>query len=207
MKIGKTDLVYLALPLVLWPLSFIVLQSVFIYALAASTAVLACLSLLLYMDKIVWSRGSSKIIVLIFGAAAAIVLYAIFVFGGAAASALGLGSYVSSVYASIYGSQGKGLSTIFLLALIGLFEEIYWRGGVQGYAAAKSKRFAKVPWVASTAYYTFVHIATLNPILVVSALFVGLCTGIVAHKAGILASTVTHILWIEAIVVFFPVVL
>ncbi len=206
MKLSKTDIVYLALPLLLWPLSFIVLQSVFIYALAASTVLLALLSLILYRDKIVWSRGSSKLAVVVFGAALAFVLYLIFVAGGIASSALGLSSYVSGVYASIYGTQGKSASTIVLLAIIGICEEIYWRGGVQGYARTNTSRFAKAPWLASGLYYTLVHVSTLNPILVVAALFVGLVTGLVAHKAGILASMVTHVLWIEAIVIFFPVI-
>jgi membrane protease YdiL (CAAX protease family) len=206
MKIGKLDLVYLVLPIVLWPLSFLVLKGIFIYALAASTALLAALSLLFYRRQIVWVRGSKKWVAVAFGAAAALVLYLIFVVGGTASSALGLGSYVSSVYTSIYGSSGKGVSTVLLLALIGAFEEIYWRGGVQGRAASETEKFAKTPWAASTAYYTLVHIATLNPILVIAAFFVGLVTGVVAHKAGILASITTHLLWIEAIVVFLPVV-
>lgn len=205
MKISKLDFAYLALPLLLWPLSFIVLQSVFIYALAASTAILAALSLLFYRKRIVWVRGDKKRAAVAFGAAVALVLYLVFVAGGAASSALGIGSYVSSVYASIYGSQGRGISTIVLLAVIGVFEEIYWRGGLQGYAAG-TQRFATMPWIASAAYYTLVHVSTLNPILVVAAFFVGIFTGFVAHKAGILASMVTHIIWIEAIVVFFPVI-
>ncbi len=175
-------------------------------ALAASTAFLAALTLLFYRKNIRWTRGSSKLAVFAFGAASAIVLYLIFVAGGMLTTALGLGSYVSNVYALIYGTQGKGALTIILLAMIGIFEEIYWRGGVQGYAEANFSRFAKAPWIASTAYYAFVHISTLNPILVVAAFFVGLVAGIVAHKAGILASMVTHVLWIEAIVIFLPVV-
>ncbi len=206
MKLSLLDIVYLGLPLVLWPISFVVLQSEFIFALAVSTAILAALTLLFYRKNVRWTRGSSKLAVLAFGAASAIVLYLIFVAGGMLTTALGLGSYVSNVYASIYGTQGKGTLTIILLAVIGIFEEIYWRGGVQGYAEANLERFAKAPWIASTAYYAFVHISTLNPILVVAALVVGLVAGIVAHKAGVLASIVTHVLWIEAIVIFIPVV-
>ncbi|MDE1873572.1 MAG: CPBP family intramembrane metalloprotease [Candidatus Micrarchaeota archaeon] len=207
MRISKLDIVYLALPLVLWPLSFIVLKSVFIYALSGSVLILAALTIAFYRKNIVWVRGRSWIAVLIFGAAMAAVLYAVFVAGGAASSALGLQGYVSSVYASIYGSQGRGAATIALLALIGICEEVYWRGGVQGYAGANVQRFAKAPWIASTAYYTLVHVATLNPILVVAAFFVGLFTGLVAYKAGVLGSIAVHVIWIEMIVVLFPVVL
>ena len=207
MKASLLDIAYLGLPLVLWPISFVVLQSEFVSALAASTALLAALTLLFYRKNVRWTRGSSKLAVLAFGAASAIVLYLIFVAGGMLTAALGLGSYVSNVYASIYGTQGKGALTVVFLAVIGIFEEIYWRGGVQGYAESNLERFAKAPWIASTAYYAFVHVSTLNPILVVAALFVGLVAGIVAHKAGILASIITHVLWIEAIVIFLPVVL
>lgn len=205
MMVSKLDLAYLGLPLLLWPLSFIILQSAFIYALAASTAILALMSLVFYRKRIVWVRGDRKWVAILFGAAMAFVLYLVFVAGGIASASLGLGSYVSNVYASIYGTQGSGISTIVLLAIIGIFEEIYWRGGIQGYAS-ETQRFAASPWMASTAYYTLVHISTLNPILVVAAFFVGIFTSIVAYKAGILASMATHILWIEAIVVFFPVI-
>jgi hypothetical protein len=38
-----------------------------------------------------------------------------------------------------------------------------------------------------------------------AAFVVGLVTGLVADRAGVGASILTHVIWIEAIVVFFPV--
>ncbi len=203
MQVSTTDVVYFFLPLILWPVSFILLQSVFIYALTVSTAILALFTL--YKYKVSWVRTKNWYYAVIAGLLGALVLYLLFVFGNVVTNALGLSGFVSSVYASIYGTQGKNAVTVVLLALIGLFEEIYWRGGLQGYVESKSGRFKKIPWIASTAYYGFVHISTLNPILVVAALVVGVVTSIIAYKFGIAASAITHILWIEAIVIFFPV--
>jgi membrane protease YdiL (CAAX protease family) len=203
MKITTTDAIYFLLPLILWPVSFILLQSTFIYALTVSTAMLALFSV--YKYKISWIRTKNWHYAILAGLAAAFVLYLLFVLGNVFSNALGLGKFVNSVYASIYETQGNGAVTVFLLAIIGIFEEIYWRGGFQGYVESKSKIFKKIPWVASSCYYAFVHISTLNPILVIAALVVGVVTSIVAYKFGILASVVTHILWIESIVVLFPV--
>ncbi len=204
MKMNVIDIVYLILPLIFWPLSFIVLKNEFIYALAASTAVLAAFSIYRYRNQIKWIRIKKRHIAFLAGLIGALLLYIIFLFGSIITSKLGLGPYVSNVYTSIYGTQGRGVTTIFLLAIIGIFEEIYWRGGVQSLFEAKSKIFKSIPWIASTAYYTLVHFATLNPILVIAAFVVGIATSILAYKFGILASTVTHILWIEAVVVFLP---
>jgi membrane protease YdiL (CAAX protease family) len=195
--------IYFALPLILWPLSFILLRSVFIYALTASTALLAAFTLYRFRKKIKWTRTKNKIAVLAAGFVAALALYLIFVLGKSLSSALGLGAYVSSVYASIYGSQPLAI-TFVLIAMIGVFEEIYWRGGLQGYVESSKSSFSSMPWVLSTAYYTVVHISTLNPILVAAAWVVGLVTGVLARRFGILASILTHVVWIEAVVVFFP---
>ena len=68
------------------------------------------------------------------------------------------------VYTMLY-SQGSKLVMAPLLLVIGVSEEVYWRGGVQGYLRKNSTLFGKVPWLGSTALYTVVHLLTLNPIL------------------------------------------
>ncbi len=196
------DRAYLALPLVLWPISFILLRSIFIYAMTASTLILASLSMYRYRNRIRWNRkGLRKAAVS--GICGAVVLYLIFAFGNMVVSRIGLSSFVSDVYASIYSSGSKPV-TFILLAVIGISEEIYWRGGLQGYAESSSGRLGRMPWLASTAYYTVVHLSTLNPVLVGAAFFVGITTSLVSYKFGTLASIATHIAWIEAVVIFFP---
>ena len=195
--------IYLLLPLLLWPLTFIVFGSKFVYAMFFSVLILASLSLYKYGKYIKWNTmGYAKTAMA--GVLFAFALYLIFVAGYHVSAAVGLNSSVTDVYSMLYAQNNLAILVI-LLAFIGLFEEIYWRGGLQG-LAGKSRRFGRVPWMASTAYYTIVHIATLNPILVIAAFAVGLVTSIVAYRYGILASSISHILWIEAIIVFIPII-
>ncbi|MCL4324941.1 MAG: CPBP family intramembrane metalloprotease [Candidatus Thermoplasmatota archaeon] len=172
--------------------------------MVGSTGLLALLSLRLHPERIHWVRTRTPVLAVLGGALGAFVLYGLFVLGNIGTADLGLSSYVSNVYAMIYQASSREI-TIVLLALIGIFEEIYWRGALQGTVEGHPGRFQKYPWVLSTAYYTFVHISTLNPILVGAAMVVGLVTSLVADRVGISGSIVTHLLWIEAIVVFFPV--
>ncbi len=199
-----TSALYLLLPVLLWPLSFIVLRSYFIYALATSVTLLAALTWVLHREDLAWARWKPPVGTIVAGIVGAVLLYLLFVGGNEGTSILGLHGYVQNVYGEIYGNQ-NGVVLVVLLAVIGVGEEVYWRGGLQGWVERTSPALRNVPWVASTAYYTTVHIATLNPILVGAAFVVGLVTSVVAHRAGIGASIITHILWIEAIVVFFPV--
>ena len=53
--------------------------------------------------------------------------------------------------------------------------------------------------------YFVVHVVTFNPILVIAAFIVGLMLGVVAEKMGIVGSIIGHTLWLELILVIFPV--
>ena len=203
-NLGAFDLILLLLPMILWPLSFILLRAYFIYSLAASVSLLAIGSIVLWRPDIRWSRGNFPLWPLSIGLLGAILLYLLFVGGNVATTAVGLGGDVQNVYGEIYGNQ-SGIVLVALLAVIGVGEETYWRGGLQAVVEKWSPAFRKVPWVVSTAYYTGVHLSTLNPVLVGAAFVVGLVTSLVADRAGVGASILTHVIWIEAIVVFFPV--
>lgn len=198
------DYLYFLLPMLLWPITFIVLRSVFVYSMLVSVLILASLTLYRNRKLIKW-RTKGYLATALIGIGFAVALYLIFYFGNYLATDLGLGGSVNAVYAMLYALKDRALLVI-LLAFIGVFEEIYWRGGVQGYAEKKTKMFRKYPWVLSTFYYSLVHVSTLNPILVIAAFFVGIVTSLVAYKYGIVASTFTHIIWIEAVVVFLPIV-
>lgn len=202
-EIKIKDIILVALPVILWPLSFIVLKSIFIYALLASVFLLALISISGYWKNIQWKK-SGKISMVIAGLVGAAILYFIFYFGNVAVSTIGIGGLVGNVYGMIYGSVPKA-QLIVVLAIIGIFEEIYWRGALQSYFRSGTGILRNFPWVATTIYYTLVHIAALNPILVVAAFFVGLATSVIAERYGIVSSIITHIVWIELIVVFLPV--
>jgi len=200
----KFDILYLALPLVLWPLVFIVFQNLFVYAMSVATLILASLTAWRYR-KLVKLRSGRALRIVSVGIVGAVLLYLVFYAGYYLAVAAGLVSYVNLVYSMIY-AQGSKLLIFALLAVIGICEEIYWRGGLQGYVAKSSSRFSKSPWILTTAYYSLVHLATLNPILVLAAFFVGLITSFSANRYGIAASIIAHVAWIEAIIIFLPVI-
>lgn len=200
----KTDILYFALPLVLWPMVFLVFSNSFVYAMGIAAAALAIFTLWRHRKLVAWKRGGAAKI-LAWGILGAVILYLVFLAGYYLAIFTGTVAYVHLIYSLIY-SQASTIIIVILLALIGVCEEIYWRGGVQGYVEKHSKRFRKAPWVVSTAFYSLVHIATLNPILVLAAFFVGLVTSLLERKHGIAASAMAHVLWIEAIIVFLPVI-
>ena len=201
----KRDIAYLLLPIVLWPIVFMAFSGTFVYAMAAATVFLAILTLALHPELVSWNKGRLTAS-LLYGLIGAAVLYLAFFMGYLAALALGLSGYVSLVYSLIY-AQAPRLLVFLMLLVIGVSEEIYWRGGVQGFFNKHSKRFKGRGWMASTAYYSLVHLSTLNPILVVAAFLVGLISSLLAQKRGIAASIVAHVFWIELIIIFLPVLI
>ncbi|MGC8479169.1 MAG: CPBP family intramembrane glutamic endopeptidase [Candidatus Micrarchaeia archaeon] len=205
MKLKKFDYIYFGLPLILWPLSFILFSNYFVYAMTISTVILATITLLKYKDILKVKSGSIKKI-LLWGAIGAAVLYLIFLVGYYLSIATNTVFYVVKVYKLIY-IEAQPIFLFILLAIIGICEEFYWRGGVQALIRKKSKLFKKMPWVGAALYYGLIHISTLNPILVLAALFVGIVTSILAEKYGILSSMIAHVVWIEFIIIFLPVIL
>ena len=200
---GKYEIAYLLLPLLLWPLSFLVFKSEFIYAMLGSTFLLAMLTIYRYRKSINWNTGSIPMNVLI-GIGSAAVLYLAFVLGYLFLNGIGFSGGVANVYSSIYG-QNSGVTLVVALALIGVFEEIYWRGGIMS-IVKKRKLFLAIPWTSAVLYYTAVHLLSLNLVLVGAAFVVGLVLAPLAYKRGILPSIIAHIVWIEAIVVFLPII-
>ncbi len=196
--------VYLLLPLLLWPLTFIVFSKYFIYAMALSELLLISFSLLRFRKYVPFRKSTWKKTA-IAGTLGAAVLYAIFLIGYHLALFTGNGAYVTDIYRMIYAESGK-MVIFILLAFIGIAEEIYWRGGIQGIAEKNTRMFRSRPWIASTAYYACIHLTTLNPILALAAFFVGLVNSLIAQKYGIVASAISHIAWIEAIILFLPVI-
>ena len=136
-----------------------------------------------------------------YGFLGAFILYLIFVAGDVASEYLGLGIYIDNVYVL---TRNLGDKAILSLALvwIGLMEELYWRGGLQGLL---SKLIQDKSWLASSLLYMLVHIVTANPILVIASLIVGLVMAILADLYGLVAPITAHIIWLEFIIVLFPV--
>jgi CAAX amino terminal protease family. len=107
------------------------------------------------------------------------------------------------VYAMIRRSISKYALAVALV-IIGIMEELYWRGGLQELMRGVGGIARREPWLLSMTYYTLIHISTLNPALVAGAFAVGLIDGLLADKVGLTASTITHILWLELMMVILP---
>ena len=195
---------YIALPLVLWPLSFDVFSRYFVYGMAISTLLLGSLSLAWFRDRLRWVRVNA-VITVVLGVVMAGILYLIFIGGYALLRFMGLGNYVALVYEMVR-DMADAYALSIALVIIGFMEEVYWRGGLQELARGLGGVFSREPWLASMIYYTLIHISTLNPALVAGAFAVGLVDGILADKAGLTASILTHIIWLELMIVLLPLV-
>ncbi len=191
------DMLYVGLPFILWIINFIILKEYFLLLMMFSTTFLGILTIILYRDYIMLETGWRNIFI---GFIIAIILYFIFLAGDFLTGVLGIHMYVEQVYHLIFTVANKIMLVVGLI-WIGVMEEIYWRGGLQGIAMRKYRGF---PWIASSIPYTLVHIATLNPVLVVAALIVGITMGWTAYRYGIGSSSIAHVTWILMITVIAP---
>jgi len=196
--------IFAILPVFLWPLAFIIFASTFLYAMAIVTLFLGISTIVLFKkdlyslfnknaQKITWKSISISLI-------AALILYIIFLLGGEISYQFGIGYLVLKIYNMILSINKISLGII--LIIIGIMEEIYWRGFLQSIFIDNN---VSHPWVLSTIYYSIVHAVTLNYILVIAAFIVGLVTGYITYKLGLMYSIFTHIIWLEVIIVLFPV--
>lgn len=93
---------------------------------------------------------------------------------------------------------------LLLLLLIGPAEEIFWRGFVQ--RRMMQKWGMNIGFLLATACYTVVHIPSLNFMLIMAALVVGFCWGLIyrlfpRHLAALIVS---HAVWDACAFVIFP---
>lgn len=175
------------LPWILWYFTFDVFYSHFIYAMALSVSVLGIISLT--RKEVREKYKSCNALCILLALLIAIILYFVFYGGNIVSAKLGLEGEVLYVY----GLVPKGLLSIFLLALIGVMEEAYWRGLLQQVILEKK---LNVSWLFAPLFYGFVHSVSLNLILVVAALIVGLFLSFTAEKFGLIASSIVHVVWI-----------
>lgn len=188
---------YITLPFILWPLVFVVFKEFFWVLMPLATTILGIITLAFFKDNIILGGIQRSIN---YGISSAIALYLIFIAGDYTTRAIGIAKYVDIIYELINTSLTPSI-LIIGLTWIGVMEEIYWRGGLQGIF---HKKGYKTPWLISSILYSIVHTTTLNPVLVISALIVGLILGIIAYKSGIIASSIAHIIWLQMIIILLP---
>lgn len=93
---------------------------------------------------------------------------------------------------------------ILLLTIIGPAEEIFWRGYVQ---RSLTKRWnANTGFIVTLALYTLIHIWSMNFMLIMAALVVGGCWGLLYRlkPQWLTALIISHAVWDTCAFVVFP---
>jgi uncharacterized protein len=138
------------------------------------------------------------------GIGSALLLYGIFWIGRGAANLLF--PFAPAQIASVYQTKTQLdalLIGLLLLFLMGPAEEIYWRGFVQRRLVGRYGVRAGFLWTAGA--YTFIHIVSLNFMLLVAAGVCGLFWGLLYQREqNLIPVVISHSLWDVMIFVLFP---
>lgn len=175
----------------------------FWYAMSASAVVLIAISTILRREWLADFRPTPLRIAA--GIAIAAVLWGIFWLGDVVSQWLFsfAGAQVDNIYAMK--SETSPLTiALLLLLLIGPAEEIFWRGFVQN---SLSRHWgANAGFLVTTAVYALVHVWSGNFMLVMAALVVGFCWGIIYRfrPDSLTALIVSHAVWDACAFVIFP---
>ena len=189
------------LAFVLWFVTFGLPIGNFWVRISGSAAILAALALILTKDKRKLFKWTLKYALI--GVLSAGVLYFVFWAGKAFSSLL---PFVENQIGSLYSHRGTNplwLIGVFLFFITGPCEEIYWRGFLQRELMARLGQ--NRGWFLASFIYSFVHIWTLNVMLMVAAWIAGLFWGwIYKQTHSLWPSMISHALWGLLIFVFFP---
>lgn len=138
------------------------------------------------------------------GAAAAAFLYFVFAAGNVLSRLVfsQAGAGIDGVYSFKGGASALRVGLLMAL-VIGPGEELFWRAGLQGRLAAKQGQWRA--FLLATALYTGVHLASLNPMLIVAAGVCGAFWGLLYLRfRSPLINMVSHTLWDIAVFLLFP---
>lgn len=110
---------------------------------------------------------------------------------------------VDMIYAMKHDTSPTLIAALLLL-IIGPAEEIFWRGFIQ--RRLMQRWSPNVGFIVATACYTAVHIPSLNFMLIMAALVVGFCWGLIYRffPRHLTALIVSHAVWDACAFVFFP---
>ena len=175
----------------------------FWYAMSASAVVLIAISTILRREWLANFRPTPLRIAV--GIAIAAVLWGIFWLGDVLSQWLFsfAGAQVDNIYAMK--SDARPLTiALLLLLLIGPAEEIFWRGFVQN--SLMRRWGANAGFLVTTAVYALVHVWSGNFMLVMAALVVGFCWGIIYRfrPDSLTALIISHAVWDACAFVIFP---
>ena len=175
----------------------------FWYAMSVSAVVLIAISTILRREWLADFRPTPLRIAA--GIAIAAVLWGIFWLGDVLSQWLFsfAGAQVDNIYAMK--SDARPLTiALLLLLLIGPAEEIFWRGFVQN--SLMRRWGANAGFLVTTAVYALVHVWSGNFMLVMAALVVGFCWGIIYRfrPDSLTALIISHAVWDACAFVIFP---
>jgi len=161
------------------------------------------LSLAINGEKPAKVYGKVNIHLVTYGVISGLLLYALFYIGfQAVKSTPFLTQGVSSVY-DLRQSMTTHTIALLLAFPIAPGEETYWRGLVQ--RRLSEKIGAKSGLILATVAYALVHLPTLNPTLIITALIDGLVWGTLYQLTdSLVPGIVSHVLWDILIFVALP---
>jgi len=139
----------------------------------------------------------------LYGVASGLLLYGLFYLGfQVVKSTPFLAQGVSSVY-GLRLSKPANVIALLLIFPIAPGEETYWRGLVQRRLTERTG--PKAGLVLAAAAYALVHLPTLNPTLIITALIGGLVWGTLYQRTdNLVPGIISHALWDVLIFVILP---
>lgn len=190
----------LVLAAVLWTLVFLIRPFDFWIMLASATFILLTIAVLVSREKLVLRPSISLIL---FGIVSAILLYGLFYLGFMVTKSNPIFNQgVTQVY-GLRSSEPRWLIAVLLIFPIGPGEELYWRGLIQRTFA--EKKGSNTGLIVASLAYGLVHLPTLNPPLIMTALIGGLVWGsLYRFTNSLVPGLVSHILWDLMIFVLVP---
>jgi hypothetical protein len=168
--------------------------------LASATFILLIIAVLVSHEKLALHASSALIL---YGIVTAVLLYGLFYFGFEVTKSNPIFSQgISQVY-DLRSNEPRWLIAVLLIFPIGVGEELYWRGLIQRtFAENKGSNAGLI--IASLAY-ALVHLPTLNPPLILTALIGGLVWGsLYKFTNSLVPGIVSHVLWDLMIFVLLP---
>ena len=107
---------------------------------------------------------------------------------------------------SVYGFKGDASAlriALLMLLFIGPGEELFWRGFIQGNLSALMGK--TTGFLMAVLFYTIIHVATGNLILILAALTGGVFWGwLYMRHQSMLINMVSHIVWDISVFLLFP---
>lgn len=191
---------------VLWYLMFVVkpIENFWIM-MVFSTSVLSIISLRNNRNQL--KQGNINFKEIFIGIASAVILYLVFFAGKYLLDLLKIIPNHEQGISNVYATRGilpGWLIALFLFFPVGFGEEIFWRGFLQRLMSEKYGN--KIAFLVTTFFYTAVHIPTMNPVLILAALLVGIYWGMIFiwRKNNIVAPMISHMVWDPVIFIILP---